>query len=92
MNGPIYLEYDDGHNEPIIRTFTSREEVIAHLNPDGDVTTTGIIDDDLLSDEGGGEWHDGSDKWTRISFSTAEARAQYWQSVADAIRAGEEAP
>ena len=90
----VYLEYDDHHNAPIMETYESEDEAVKSVMersgaPDDDVE---MIHKELFDpEEGSGEFSAG-DKWIVITEEHARERSEYWDSVAEAIRAGKDAP
>jgi hypothetical protein len=87
----VYIEHADGHNAPRMLTFDSEDaalDSLTHYTPED----RDFAREELFSEDGGGEWHDGTDQYTLITFSEAENRSQYWQRVADAIRSDQKAP
>jgi hypothetical protein len=92
----VYLEFEDGHNSPTLRTYDDVDAAMADIvgtNKKGsaiyDEAFTALFDDG--NDEYWGEWNNG-DKWTLITLEVAQARAEYWGCVVAAIIADEKAP
>lgn len=88
----VYIEHDDRHNEPRILTFATQDaalDSLTHYNPeDREIAERDLFD----PDEGSGEYHDGSDKYAVVTEEIARGRSSYWDDVAEAIRAGKDAP
>ena len=86
----VYIEYDDHHNEPILETFDTEDEAVESIMRRSSLDEAEIRQE-LFGEDGLGEVND-CDTWSLVTFSDAEARAQYWQNVADSIHADRKAP
>lgn len=89
----VYIEHDDRHNEPILMTFESQEEAMKYVMryAYGDKEDVEVeLFDELI---GCGEYSaGGGDRFIVITEDHARERSEYWDSVAEAIRAGQKAP
>lgn len=92
----IYLEYDDRHNEPVIRSYENEDDALDHITRFSSSNRKEVYEALLYHDESNeeftGEWHSGSDKWTLITAEIADDRALYWSTVAKAIRGNQKVP
>lgn len=87
----VYLEEDDEHNEPMLRSFKDEEAFLDYIGVTG--RDRDEVRQELFSEDGEGEYRDeDGDKWTLLTEAHAVARADYWARVVLAIRAGQEAP
>jgi hypothetical protein len=85
----VYIEHDDGHNEPTIVGYDSDVDAV------GDIAEPEDNEEayrELFGEEGFGEWHTGTDKYTVITEDSARGKSSYWDEVAEAIRFGKEPP
>ncbi len=84
----IYLEHDDGHNEPIVYSYDTKElalDAVLKVAWDGDAE---FATEELFSENGSGEYTSGSDKWTVLTAVGARATAEYWTDLAEKMEKG----
>lgn len=90
----VYLEYDDRHNPPSILTFENEDAALDRVFDSEGGDRKAIWDElfDPDNEDSFGELDGIYAKWTLITEEEARYRSEYWDRVAEAIRADQVAP